>query len=190
MGGGGGCEGPWAPPAGPAPGRRRWAGRAASVLEFCLIFCTVSGLGQSSLWSLTVHWILLSYACPDRTHGCGREAGRGLGASLGPLPGLPGGGVTRLLSCCCFSRKVPSVFVWRASWEEDGRRGWGPWRTEGWGDSGAWPWPALLACSGCCSDAPLRRRVTFTAIACRSRRPMTHQPAANAEKACGWPRPG
>lgn len=34
---------------------------AASVLEFCLVFCTVSGLGQSSLWSLTVHWILLSY---------------------------------------------------------------------------------------------------------------------------------
>lgn len=33
---------------------------AASVLEFCLVFCTVSGLGQSSLWSITVHWILLS----------------------------------------------------------------------------------------------------------------------------------
>lgn len=28
------------------PGRRAW------VLEFCLVFCTVSGLAQSSLWSL------------------------------------------------------------------------------------------------------------------------------------------
>lgn len=44
------------------------AGRRASVLEFCLVFCTVSGLAQSSLWSLDFALDSLSYLAPT---GCG-----------------------------------------------------------------------------------------------------------------------
>lgn len=39
-------------------------GRRASVLEFCLVFCTVSGLAQSSLWSRDFALDSLSYLAP------------------------------------------------------------------------------------------------------------------------------
>lgn len=45
----------------------RWGrrpGRCVSVLEFCLVFCTVSALTQSSLWLLHFAFELIVLPCP------------------------------------------------------------------------------------------------------------------------------
>lgn len=66
------------------PGRRAW------VLEFRLVFCTVSGLAQSFLWSLTFALGLIASPCPD----CGQE---GMGGACSPFPAVRRGWGPRLV---------------------------------------------------------------------------------------------
>lgn len=75
-------------------GRPRPPGRRASVLEFCLVFCTVSGVAQSSLWLLHFTFDSVVLFAPECGCSCGREAaGRDLRVhSLQPPPGRRGAG--------------------------------------------------------------------------------------------------
>lgn len=106
------------------------AGRRASVLEFCLVFCTVSGLAQSSLWSLDFALDSLSYLA---RLGAAVDQGRGgqtAGASLQPRrrPGASDCGEARGLAPSPLGKCILCLF--RA-----GRKaGWG-------GAQGPCAWP-------------------------------------------------
>lgn len=169
------------------------AGRPAAgrlpLLEFCLVFCTVSGCGQSSLWSLTVHWILLSYAPRlEAAAGAGRGEPWGEPAALpglqvGAPPGRgPGQGPLSLV--CLSSRRVHSVFVLRAGREAAGESrdsGVHPGLAPRWQD---WSRAGLPGSS--CSDSPSTG--VFMAISHRGKRPMTHRPPRKLrERLLPWP---